>query len=180
MHLDCGACQIRSCQVGDEDSLAHHGNDRDIWVNLRDRFPHPYTHADAENWIRFASAQQPETAFAIVVAGQAAGGIEVKRHDDIERCAVGIGYWIGCEFWGRGIMTAAVRAFTSYAFRTYELTRIYALAFADNVASRRVLEKAGYRLEGVLHRSAIKDGKVRDQAVYALTDEWWRILERSE
>jgi RimJ/RimL family protein N-acetyltransferase len=92
-------------------------------------------------------------------------------HDDVERCAAEIGYWLGRAFWGPGLATAAVGGLTGHAFRTHALTRVYALPFADNAASIRVLEKAGYRCEGRLRRAAVKDGRVRDQAVYAITDE---------
>jgi [ribosomal protein S5]-alanine N-acetyltransferase len=171
IHLDCGCCLVRSWRAGDEDSLARHANDRGVWLNLRDRFPHPYTPHDAEQWVRFAPSQIPETAFAIDLGGEAVGGIGVLLHQDIERCSAEIGYWLGRQFWGRGLATAAVRGLTAHAFGTYGLTRVYALPFADNAASLRVLEKAGYRLEGRLRRSAVKDGVVKDQAVYAVTDE---------
>ncbi len=171
MYLDCGPCVIRPWQVGDEDSLARHANDRGIWLNLRDRFPHPYTRADAEQWVRLASGQQPVANFAIAVDGEAVGGIGLILRDDVERCSAEVGYWLGRTFWGRGLTTAALRGLTAHAFRTFSLTRIYALPFADNTVSIRVLEKAGFRFEGRLRRSAVKDGVVRDQVVYAVTDE---------
>ena len=170
MHLDCGPCVVRSWQVGDEGSLALHANDRGVWLNLRDRFPHPYTRGDAESWARFATAQQPQTNFAIAVAGEAVGGIGLMLLEDIERCSAEVGYWLGRAFWGKGLATAALRALTAYAFTAHPLTRVYALPFADNAASIRVLEKAGYRIEGRLRRSAVKDGVVQDQLVYAVTD----------
>ncbi len=170
MHLDCGPCVLRSWQPGDEGALVHHGNDRGVWLNLRDRFPHPYTLADAHGWIRIATSRTPETDFAIAVDGQAVGGIGLIVHDDIERCAAEVGYWLGRQFWGRGLATAALRAMTAHAFRSHALTRVYALAFAGNAASIRVLQKAGFRYEGLLRRSAIKDGVVRDQVLYAVTD----------
>jgi RimJ/RimL family protein N-acetyltransferase len=146
-----------------------------VWLNLRDRFPHPYTRPDAESWVRFAAGATPETNFAIAVDGQAVGGIGLVLHDDVERCSAEIGYWLGRAFWGRGLATAAVRGLTGHAFAAHTLTRVYALPFADNAASIRVLEKAGYQLEGRLRRAAVKDGRVRDQAVYAITDEDLRL-----
>ncbi len=170
MQLDCGPCALRSWQPGDEDALVRHANDRDVWLNLRDCFPHPYTHADAAAWVRLATSRTPETDFAITVDGQAVGGIGLIVRDDIERTSAEIGYWLGRAFWGRGLATAAVRGLTEHAFRRHALTRVYALVFAENAASIRVLEKAGYRCEGRLRRSAIKDGVVRDQVLYAITD----------
>jgi RimJ/RimL family protein N-acetyltransferase len=78
-----------------------------------------------------------------------------------------IGYWLGERFWGRGIVTEALVAMTRHAIETHELTRVYAVPFAWNTASCRVLEKAGYVLEARLRRSAIKDGQIVDQLQYA-------------
>jgi RimJ/RimL family protein N-acetyltransferase len=170
MHLDCGPCVVRPWQVADVDSLARHANDRGVWLNLRDRFPHPYTRADAEHWIAFAAAQAPQTNFAITVADEAVGGLGLTLHEDVERCSAEVGYWLGRAYWGKGLATAALRGLTAYAFRAHSLNRVYALPFADNAASVRVLEKAGFRREGRLRRSALKDGVVKDQFVYAITD----------
>jgi len=170
VEIDRGGCTLRPWRAGDEASLRRHADDREVWRNLRDRFPHPYTEADASAWVAYASGQAPPTNLAIEVAGEAVGGIGVLLHDDVERVSAEIGYWLGREHWGRGLMTGAVRAATRYAFSTFALTRVYALPFAGNAASCRVLEKAGYRREGLLRRSAIKDGIVLDQLLYAITD----------
>jgi ribosomal-protein-alanine N-acetyltransferase len=90
----------------------------------------------------------------------------VLRHD-VERVSAEIGYWLAEPFWGRGITTEALVAVTRFAIDTHGLTRIYALPFAWNIASCRVLEKAGYVLEARLRQSAIKDGKITDQMQYA-------------
>jgi RimJ/RimL family protein N-acetyltransferase len=171
MKLDCGICIIRSWEVGDEESLVHQANSRQIWLNLRDRFPHPYTLSDAKLWIQYAKNQKPQTDYAIDVSGNAVGGISLVLHDDIERCSAEIGYWLGESFWGRGIMTAALKSLTEYAFKEFNLTRVYALPFSRNASSAKVLEKAGYICEGVLRRSAIKDGEIIDQLMYARTDQ---------
>ncbi len=171
MQLDCGHCTVRSWRNGDEDSLVLHANNRKIWLNLRDRFPHPYTRADAQWWIQTVQERKPETNFAIDVGGKAVGGISVMLHDDVERCSAEVGYWLGEAFWGQGIMTAVLRVVTDYAFKEFSLTRIYAVPFAQNASSCKVLEKAGFVLEGVLRQSAVKDGVILDQLTYARTDE---------
>jgi ribosomal-protein-alanine N-acetyltransferase len=94
-----------------------------------------------------------------------------ELHQDVERVSAEIGYWLGQPYWGRGIMSAAVRGATVYAMQKFALTRIYALPFATNTASARVLEKAGYTLEGRLRRSGIKEDVVMDQLMYAITDQ---------
>lgn len=147
-----------------------HANSREVWLNLRDQFPHPYTRDDAGAWVNFASNQTPPTSLAIEVDSEAVGGVSLKLHDDVERVSAEIGYWLGPRYWNRGIMSAAVRATTEYGFQQFSLTRVYALPFATNIASHRVLEKAGYVREGVLRRSAIKDGVVQDQVLFAITD----------
>ncbi|WP_373511585.1 GNAT family N-acetyltransferase [Persicitalea sp.] len=165
--IDCDLCVIRSWQQEDELTLPYHGNNKAIWLNVRDRFPHPYTPADAHQWIESVLGACPETSLAITVGGEAVGGIGLELHDDIGRCAAEVGYWIGQTYWGRGIVTEALKAFTKHAFGEFELSRLYALPFAHNRGSCRVLEKAGYQCEGIMRRSAIKDGEIVDQALYA-------------
>ena len=166
MHLPLDKCIVRSWEAGDLASLVTHANNRRIWENLRDRFPHPYTRRDGQTFIRYARASQPETSFALEVDGSAVGGIGFSLLADVERVSSEIGYWIGEAYWGRGICTEALRAVTAYAIEQHRLTRVFALPFAHNTASRRVLEKAGFVVEGHLRRSAIKDGQVVDQVLY--------------
>ncbi len=167
MHLALTRCNVRSWRRSDVEPLAAHANNRNIWINLRDRFPHPYTKADARAFIRWARAQRPETAFAIAVGDEAVGGIGFVMNADVERVSAEIGYWLAEPFWGRGMTTEALVAATKYAVEAHGLTRIYALPFAWNQGSCRVLEKAGYILEARLRRSAIKDGRITDQLQYA-------------
>lgn len=167
MTIHCDTCTIRSWRPGDEDNLPKHANNRAIWLNLRDRFPHPYTPDDARQWITDIVGRAPETNWAIDVADEAVGGIGIILHDDIERCTAEVGYWLGETYWGRGIITTALRAITTHAFEQFSLLRIYAVPFARNSASARVLEKAGYQYEGTMRNSAIKDGIVLNQHLYA-------------
>jgi ribosomal-protein-alanine N-acetyltransferase len=161
------ACEIRSWRWSDLESLVTHANNRNIWLNLRDRFPHPYTTRDGSAFLKHTRDQRPETAFAIVVNGAAAGGIGFQLRGDVERVSAEIGYWLGEPFWGRGITTEALVAVTGYAIATHGLTRVFAVPFAWNTASCRVLEKAGYVLEARMRRSAVKDGVITDQLQYA-------------
>jgi [ribosomal protein S5]-alanine N-acetyltransferase len=171
VRLDCGCCVLRPWREGDESSLVCHANNYEVWRRLRDGFPHPYTTEDTEWWIAFAKQQNPQTYFAIEVHGEATGGIGLELRSDIERRSAEMGYWLGQDFWGRGIITAAVQALTRYGSETLNLTRIFAVPFATTSASIRVLEKCGYVHEGTMRRSAIKEGVVIDQELYALTDE---------
>jgi ribosomal-protein-alanine N-acetyltransferase len=168
--IECGLCVLRRWQRDDKRSLIRHANNRRVWRNLRDIFPHPYTESDADAWLDYASVEgRSPWVFAIDVNGEAAGGISLVPGAEIERHSAEIGYWLGEAFWGRGIATAAVRAITDRGFEETELFRLYGWVFAWNPASMRVLEKAGYRREGVLERSAIKDGFLIDRVMYAIT-----------
>jgi RimJ/RimL family protein N-acetyltransferase len=168
VELDCGIARVRSFRTEDVESFARHANNRKVWLNLRDAFPHPYTRADGEAFIARVLEARPECVFAIEVGGEAAGAIGFTLGHDVERRSAELGYWLAEPHWGRGITTAAVRAASDYAFRTYDLLRIFAVPYGTNGASVRVLEKAGFVREGVMRKSAIKDGMVKDQALYAL------------
>lgn len=170
MRFDCGCCVLRPWTTGDEPSLVRHANNYKIWRNLRDGFPHPYTLADAEQWISFAQQKSPQTLFAVEVGGEAVGSVGLFPKSDVERFSAEIGYWISEALWGKGIATAAVRALSTYGFKELGLTRIFAVPFISNLPSMRVLEKVGYVREGVLRRSAIKEGVICNQALYAITD----------
>lgn len=162
---------IRSWSEGDTRSLQTYADNRKIWLNLRDIFPHPYSVDDARSWIELAVSQEPQRSFAIASGKEAIGGIGLVFGEDVHFQSAELGYWLGEPFWGKGIMSTAVSCFTAFAFQYYKIQRIFAEPFANNLASRRVLEKAGFSLEGVMKKSVIKDGLVQDQALYALTRE---------
>lgn len=166
--LQVAGAVVRSYRQGDEASLARHANNRNVWINLRDRFPHPYTLADAERWIAFATGRGPETHFAIAVNDEVVGGIGLELKTDVDRRSAEIGYWLGEAYWGKGISTAAVKAVTAHAFATFDVVRLYAGIYAWNAASMRVLEKAGYGCEARLQKAATKDGKTIDAYLYAI------------
>ena len=156
-----GTTAMREWRPADAADLARLADDRAVWLGLRDVFPHPYGLGDALGFIALAGRMEPRTYFAIEADGELAGGIGYIRQTDVERIGAEVGYWLGRAFWGRGIATAALRLLTAHAFAADpELRRLWAVPFARNIASARVLEKGGYRLEGTLRQSAIKDGVV--------------------
>ncbi len=171
MQLDVGEWQIRSWRPEDEATIVKYANNRKVWINLRDRFPHPYTEQDARDWIQSATQQNPETHFVIASAQEAIGGIGLRLQEDVHRRSAEIGYWLGEPFWGQGVATRALCALTEYGFAHFDLVRIFATVFEWNPASARVLEKAGYQYEGRLRKSVTKDGKTIDQLLYALVRE---------
>ena len=171
MEIKLRTCTLRYWRRGDEDALVHHADNYQIWRNLRDRFPQPYTPQDAHEWIDHTLAEDPPLNLAITVNAEAAGGIGIIPGDDIHRRSAEIGYWLGEEFWGRGIATEAVKAASRWVFENYDLNRLWAGVFEHNAASARVLVKAGFQFEARLRCAAIKEGRALDELVYALVRE---------
>lgn len=165
---------LRPWRSDDAPSLARHANNRNVARQLRDRFPHPYTIADARQFIQMASGARPTTMFAMVVDDEAVGGIGFFPGADVERFSAEIGYWLAEPYWGRGITAEAITLVSRYAFEMCNMLRLFALPFADNQQSIRVLEKAGYTREAVLRASSVKYGQVRDQALYSLVNDAWK------
>jgi ribosomal-protein-alanine N-acetyltransferase len=181
MHLKLRTCDVRSWRTSDAESISRHANNHKIWMNLRDAFPHPYSLKDAREYIHAVRQRPPETSFAIAVNDEAVGSIGFVLRQDVERVSAEIGYWLAEPFWGRGITSDALSAVTAYAVQTHQLTRIFAVPFAWNAASCRVLEKAGYVLEARLRRSAIKNGTMTDQFQYGfIVEENTGRAERTE
>src|SRR5688500_2664235 len=108
MRIPGAKCMLRRLTRCDAPSLAYDGDDREIWLNLRDRFPHPYTEDAANMFIAFASRQEPELIFGIEVDEAIVGVISLIPGHDIERVSCELGYWLGRAYWGRGIAVDAV------------------------------------------------------------------------
>jgi len=164
--INIGEWSLRSWAIEDMPALVKYADNRKIWMNVRDVFPHPYTRDDAEEWIK--RVQEPLTNFAIASATEAIGGIGFNLQEDIYRRSAEIGYWLGEPYWNKGIATRAVKALAEYAFANFDLLRLYATVFEWNRASARVLEKNAFILEGRLVKSVSKDGKTIDSMLYAL------------
>ena len=167
MQIETGPWQVRSFRDEDAEALARSANSRNVSRNMRDTFPFPYELSNAREWIEFATAQSPETHFAIASETELLGGIGITLQSDVNRLSAEIGYWLGERHWGQGIATAALRATTEWAFAEFELVRMYGEVFEWNPASGRVLEKAGYQFEGRLRKSIVKDGQIIDALLYA-------------
>jgi len=167
MHLDCGPCVVRDWSKDDQDSLVQFANNPSVWRNMTHRFPHPYTAAEASSWFALLSEMPEPTHWAIEVDACAVGGIGVEIGEGVYEKSGHFGYWLGEPYWGRGIMTAAVRATSAHLMSRYGLVRLEAPVFEWNPASMRVLEKCGFVREGVLRCGVYKDGEVIDAVLYA-------------
>lgn len=163
-------CQIRKWKLSDAKDLAIALSNRKIQDNLRDGLPYPYTEQDGADYISaMLSANEDETfVFAITADNKVVGSIGVFRQENIHRQTAELGYYVAEEYWGKGIMTKAVKQICEYVFDKSDIIRIYAEPFAYNIASCRVLEKAGFRYEGTLRSNAVKNGNVIDMKMYSL------------
>lgn len=157
---------LRRWQKGDEASLTMYANNYHIWRNVRDAFPYPYTLNDAYRWIKVCEAEKLPTVFAIEINNEAVGAVGLTLQQDIFRKNAEIGYWLGEPFWSKGIMSEALKEMTDYAFRQFDIHRLYAGVFEYNTASMRVLEKAGFSLEAVLRQSICKEDKIWDDYIF--------------
>lgn len=162
--------QLRPFAAEDAPSLYEHANDEKVAQNLRDVFPWPYTFQDAEDYIAscIAAGESRQLCRAIVVGGKAVGSIGLFLQQDVYRKSAELGYWLGRAYWGQGIMSRAVELLCREGFERYDICRIFAEPYATNLGSRRVLEKAGFVLEGVMRKSVIKNGVILDSCLYAL------------
>ncbi len=166
-HTAIGRYIIRNWREDDAASIAQYANNKKIWINLRDSFPHPYSLADAEAFLARVTQIEPRTYFAIASDHEAIGSIGLMPGMDVHRFTAELGYWLAEPFWGNGIMTETVRALSEYAFEELGLHRIFAEPYTANAASAKVLQKSGFVLEGILRANVFKDGRVLDQHLYA-------------
>lgn len=167
MYRKMGAYKIRNWQKKDAPSLAKYANNRNIWMHLRDAFPHPYSLQDADAFILRVIESNPKTVFAIATQSEAIGSIGLIPGKDVHRYTAEMGYWLAEPFWGKGIMTQAIKSLTNFAIKDLKMIRVFAEPYITNPASARVLEKAGFLCEGILRSNVIKDGKVLDQFLYS-------------
>jgi RimJ/RimL family protein N-acetyltransferase len=163
---------LRPWSIIDAAPLALIANNKNIADNLRDGFPFPYSISDAKKWLNIILPENnPPRFFAIVLNNTLAGSIGIVAKTDIYRKNFEVGYFLSQDHWGKGIATKAIRAATTYAFRNFDVVRVYAEPFADNIASRRALEKAGYKLEATLRNNVIKNGVIKSSCIYSVLKE---------
>lgn len=161
---------LREWKNTDIESVAVNANNKKIADNLRNVFPFPYSKADAEFFVNMCiNADKTKDLFlAIDVGGKAVGSIGVFKKDDVYCKSGEIGYWLGEEYWGKGIVTEAIKQICEIAFDKFDLVRIFAEPYAHNTGSRKVLEKAGFELEGIMKKGVYKNGEIHDYCMYSL------------
>ena len=157
---------IRQWKNEDLQELVSQANNINVWNNLRNYFPHPYTEEHGKAWLEKVVNALPAINMAIEADGKLVGGIGLILNGDVYIKSAEIGYWLGEQYWGKGIATEAVRQMTEYAFYYFDLVRLYAEVFETNKASMRVLEKNGYYLEGVRRKAVFKNNVLMDDYIW--------------
>lgn len=168
--------RLRPWKPDDIDSLVEYANNPDIAKFMTDKFPHPYNREAGKAFIAFATADNPVHIFAIDINGKASGGIGIHPQSDIQRINAELGYWLAEPFWGKGIISKAIRQTLDFAFTTYEIDRVFARPFGTNIASQKVLEKNNFRLEAKFEKTLIKNGELLDEIFYAIRRTEWEKL----
>jgi len=157
---------LRPYRKGDEESLRENINDKEIY-RYTCNIPHPYLKKDAKEWInKNTKPNKKEVNFAVDINGKVVGCIGFRN---IEKHKAEIGYWLGKKYWGKGIVSEALKHVSNFGFKNLKLKRIYAPIFVANKRSRRVLEKNKYKFEGKMKNYYMKDGKLIDCLLYAKT-----------
>jgi ribosomal-protein-alanine N-acetyltransferase len=159
--------QLRRFSIHDQVKVARLCNNINIWNNLQDALPSPYSEQDSIEFINRSRDENPQTTFAIDFNGELAGCTGLIIQTDVHRLSAEIGYWIGEPYWRLGIATKAVELLTEYGFKQLELVRIYSRVFDFNTASQRVMEKSGFKLEGIFEKSFLKNGVIGNEYRYA-------------
>ncbi len=160
--------KLRPWRFEDLDTLIKYANNFKIAKNMTDQFPHPYTIEKGKAFIDFASSSQPTNILAIESNNEVIGAIGIHPQNDIQRKNAELGYWLAEPFWGKGIMTNAIIQMTEYAFKNWDINRIFARPFGTNIASQKALEKAGFKLEGRFEKSFYKNDEFVDELIYAI------------
>jgi ribosomal-protein-alanine N-acetyltransferase len=159
---------LRPWCMKDLENLVKYAGNKKIADNLTDAFPHPYAPKDGIAYIETFGAESPSRVFAIEVDGVACGSIGIFPQSDVHRKNAEMGYWLAEDYWGRGIITEAIRQTVEYGFKTFDINRIFARPFGTNLASQRVLEKSGFTLEARFEKALFKNGLLLDELIYAI------------
>lgn len=159
---------LRPWRTDDVESLVENANNINIAKFLTNMFPHPYTKENAIKFINFANSDNPIHIFAIEVDNKAVGGIGIHPQHDIMCKNAELGYWLGEKYWNNGIISGAINQMIDFAFKNYDIIRLYARPFGNNIASQRVLEKNGFKLEARIEKNIFKYNEYLDELIYAI------------
>ena len=160
--------KLRPWTLDDLERLVEEANNIEISKNLSDAFPHPYSIENGKTFIEMASKDDPIHIFAIEHEGRAIGGIGIHPQSDIFRKNAELGYWLGQQYWNNGIMSKFIPDMVNFAFKTYDINRVFARVFGENISSQKALEKCGFILESHIKGNLFKNGKLQDELIYSV------------
>lgn len=166
MILKADKILLRKLTLNDAGDMALQANNLNVAKNLRDAFPHPYTEKDAAFFIENIANNSDNHIYGIFYDGYYCGNTGLHPGNDVYRLSAELGYFIGEKFWNKGIATNAVRLITDFGFNELKLVKVFAGIFEFNQHSMRVLEKCGFKLEGILKKSIIKNDRIWDEYRY--------------
>jgi len=167
--LEIDGFELREFREADVVRLSALANDYEIWRRVTDLFPRPYDREAGLRWVLRQADSDPPQNLAIAGPDGLVGGVGVMisdipnfRHDGE------IGYWLGRPYWGRGLTSAAVKAFCAWAAPVHQLVRFTARVYEGNERSINVLRACGFEEEGLLHNAVKKEGNLLDLYIYGL------------
>lgn len=179
-YLETERLILRPYQKSDGPQIASHLRSRE--VTRYTYMPHPYAISDYDAFFRrmnTPAARQRHLVFALIdnVTGNVIGGLGCHAFDQKNQ-SVEIGYWLAKKYWGKGLMAGAVVAAVDYLFRVRKLRRVHARVWHPNTKSARVLEKAGFTLEGRLRQDIKRNGRWMDVLVFGVLREEWAVNQK--
>ncbi len=160
--------ELRPWQINDANDLAILANNNNIAQFMADVFPHPYSIENAKTFIAFATSNTTSKIFAIIVDGKPAGSIGLHLQTDVLKKNAEIGYWLGEDYWSKGIITKAISQMIDYGFKHMDIVRIFARIYGTNIPSQKVVEKCGFKLEAKFEKTIFKNNEFVDELIYAI------------
>ena len=161
---------LRPLKSSDAESIAKYANNKNVWINLTDMFPHPYSVNDAVSFINSQKEIKPPQVFAIIYKNIAVGTVGLSSNTENKELCCDLGYWIGEEFWNKGIMTRVIKKMVKFGFKTYKTVDcISAYVFTYNRASIKILEKTGFIKDNKLNKSISKGGEKKELYYYEIS-----------
>lgn len=159
--------ELREWTLEDKEALIEMCNTVDRRY-LSDRLPNPYTNESADWWLNMIKENDGKKGVfrKIVVDDKIAGAVSVEQKEDVCRKDAEIGYYLLQEEYSKGIMTESVRQICEIAFKKLDIIRITGLVYEPNIASKKVLERNGFILEGIMKKAIIKNENIFDLCIY--------------
>jgi ribosomal-protein-alanine N-acetyltransferase len=163
--------KLSELTIQDSLRISELANDFELWSNLRDAMPHPYTIKDAKQFVNSDKENLNSLTFAIRYDNELCGLIGLKLDNDVYRHTAEVGFWIGKDFWGKGIATSALKQLIFLAFQKKSIKRLRAAVFEENYASMKVLVKCGFSKYGIGRKAVFKNDRFLDEHYFELLKE---------